>query len=130
MSAEDAYERKRREPHSPDTAIVCPSYLTSQRDKREFERYAEMLDRLHVWSELDAEELARYVMAEHAYEDYMRMLRKAIRDKDTAEASRIQRLEIAQAEQARKSASALGMTITSRCKLVVPIPNNDEALDV
>jgi P27 family predicted phage terminase small subunit len=130
MSAEDAYERKRREPHSPDTAIVCPPYVTLKRDQREFERYAEMLDRLHVWSELDADELARYVMAEHSYEDYMRMLRKAIHEKDTNEASRIQRLEIAQAEQARKSASALGMNITSRCKLVVPTPNDDESLDV
>ena len=129
MSAETAYERARREPHSPDTAISPPDYLTDAHDIREFERYAEMLDHLHVWSELDADELARYVSAEAAYRDYVRQLRAAIRSGDVSEMGRIQRLEIAQAEQARKSASALGMTITSRCKLVVPTPNDDE-LDV
>ena len=127
--AEDIYDRARREPHSPDTAISPPEYLTDEHDVYEFERYAEMLDRLHVWSELDADELARYVSAESAYRDYVRQLRAAIRSGDVSEMGRIQRLEIAQAEQARKSASALGMTITSRCKLVVPIPNDDE-LDV
>jgi P27 family predicted phage terminase small subunit len=130
MSAEDIYERKRREPHSPDTAIICPTYLTTKKEQHEFERYAEMLDRLHVWSELDADELARYIIAEQAYENYAKRLRKVIREQDLAQAQSIQRLEIAQAEQARKSASALGMTITSRCKLVVPTPNDDEALDV
>ena len=129
LGAETAYERARREPHSPDTAISPPEYLTDKHDVREFERYAEMLDHLHVWSELDADELARYVSAESAYRDYVRQLRAAIRSGDVSEMGRIQRLEIAQAEQARKSASALGMTITSRCKLVVPTPNDDE-LDV
>ena len=129
MSAETAYERARREPHSPDTAISPPEYLTDEHDIREFERYAEMLDHLHVWSELDADELARYVTAEAAYRDYVRQLRAAIRSGDVSEMGRVQRLEVAQAEQARKSASALGMTITSRCKLVVPTPNDDE-LDV
>ena len=129
LGAETAYERARREPHSPDTAISPPDYLTDAHDVREFERYAEMLDHLHVWSELDADELARYVSVEAAYRDYVRQLRAAIRSGDVSEMGRIQRLEIAQAEQARKSASALGMTLTSRCKLVVPTPNDDE-LDV
>ena len=129
LGAETAYERARREPHSPDTAISPPEYLTDEHDVREFERYAEMLDHLHVWSELDADELARYVSAESTYRDYVRKLRAAIRSGDVSEMGRIQRMEIAQAEQARKSASALGMTITSRCKLVVPTPNDDE-LDV
>lgn len=128
-TTEEVYERARREPHSPDTAISPPEYLSDAHDIREFERYAEMLDHLHVWSELDADELARYVSAESAYRDYVRQLRAAIRSGDVSEMGRIQRLEIAQAEQARKSASALGMTITSRCKLVVPTPNDDE-LDV
>ena len=127
--AEYIYDRARREPHSPDTAISPPEYLTDEHDVYEFERYAEMLDRLHVWSELDADELARYVTAEAAYRDYVRQLRAAIRSGDVSEMGRVQRLEVAQAEQARKSASALGMTITSRCKLVVPTPNDDE-LDV
>lgn len=130
LGAEQAYERRRREPHSPDTAIVCPAYITDSDAQREFERYAEMLDRLRVWSELDADELARYVMAEQAYEAYMLQLIAAIASGDVDKASEIQKLEIAQSEQARKSAAALGMTITSRCKLVVPTPNDDESLDV
>ena len=116
---DESYERKRREPHSPDTAIVPPDYLKTKRDRSEFQR-----------SELDADELARYIVAERTYESYVPKLKRAIQSGDVDEATKLQRLEVAQAEQARKSASALGMNITSRCKLVVPVPNDDEYCDV
>ena len=65
----------------------------------------------------DADCLARYVVSEHLYESFTTKLVSLEKPND------IKTLQIAQDRafrQAHTCASALGLTVTSRCKLVVP----------
>lgn len=110
--------------------IVPPSYLTAAQ-KRHFREIAEALDRIGIMGETDTETLARYIVSEELY-------RQAVRDaRDFRKHSKIPSDAEEAAEyavlldkldkrieryfrQANTSASALGLTISSRCRLVVP----------
>lgn len=118
--------------------IVPPSYLTSTQ-KKHFLKLAGQLSKLKIMGETDCETLARYVIAEDAYEGAVRDMRKASKDKpdkQTCEAEgknyleeletyfkmydAIVRRQDRMCDQASTLARDLGLTISSRCKLVVP----------
>ena len=118
-------ERERREseetfvpPEYRDVEI--PEYLLQWPDLVSvFDRYVEMLRALlkNNFGQPDADCLARYVVSEHLYESFTTKLVSLEKPND------IKTLQIAQDRafrQAHTCASALGLTVTSRCKLVVP----------
>ena len=121
--------------------ILAPSYLTAQQ-KKQFYKIADQLQKLELLGETDCETLARYVTAEALYESAVKELRRLAKDRpkeeDFAEREDFFRVmalwydaqETADKrqdryfKQAHTAASALGLTISSRCKLIVP--NRDE----
>lgn len=106
--------------------VEVPDYLFQWPDLvKEFDRYAEMLSGVmpENFGQLDADCLARYVVSEHLFEDFTARLVTC--DK----ASDIKNLHIAQDRafrQAHACAAALGLTVTSRCRLVVPGAGDDD----
>ena len=110
-----------------------PKYLTATEKKR-FIKIAEQLDKLGILGETDTETLARYVTAQGQYEKITRELRKVLNNgpdatsptyleelnvwMDTQE--RLAKMQNRFFTQAQTSASALGLTISSRCKLIAP----------
>ena len=106
--------------------VSPPGYLDKWPEiRREFERYAEMLSALMPdnFGQPDADCLARYVVSESLYERYTSDLM------EESDPLNIKNLQIAQDrafKQAQACASALGLTVTARCKLVVPERSEDD----
>ena len=104
----------------PD-GIAPPKYLTAKQ-KHEFERVAAQLCKLKVMGETDCDCLARYLIAQDMYI----AMTKKLREKETIDDPVIFKFYAEQQEryyrQCERTAAALGLTISSRCKLVAPQP--------
>ena len=110
--------------------IRPPAYLTAKQ-KRRFEELAEQLEKLSILGETDTETLARYITAEELYQQAVRDIRSAQKCRpksgDLEEmavwAAMMEKLDKRQERyfrQAQTAAASLGLTITARCRLVVP----------
>ena len=111
--------RRASEVRPLDGEIMPPDYLTKkQRD--EFDKIAGQLRELKIMGETDVDALARYVVANGFYIESVKKLRsKEVRDDPELFESWL-KIQERFFKQARASASDLGLTISSRCKLVVP----------
>lgn len=124
-------ERLAAEVQPVEGEIVAPSYLTAAQ-KRQFDKLAGQLKKLKIMGETDCDALARYVTAQSLYEQAVKDLRAIQRQRPkemdpqalTVWANMLNKLDKRQdryAKQAHTFATALGLTITGRCKLVVPV---------
>jgi P27 family predicted phage terminase small subunit len=99
--------------------IDPPSYLTATQ-KREFEKLAKELVRLNIFSNLDVDGLARYIDSKDQYIKLVKLLRKTKPADDFKTYSQMQRSKNSLFNECRAAANDLGLTITSRLKLVMP----------
>lgn len=113
--------------------IIAPSFLTAKQ-KEAFYKIAAQLEKLEVMGETDCDTLARYIVAQGLYEQAVKDLRTVQKqrpkgtDADLAAmeqwAAMLESLDKRQEryfKQAQTAAAALGLTISSRCKLVAPV---------
>ena len=86
---------------------------------------------LSVWTEellaadmgaaqLDRDTVGRYLVAQHQFTAACRMVQDALDQEDPDLVNKWTRAQKSYFEQARACANDLGLTITSRCRLVVP----------
>lgn len=123
--------------------ITAPAYLTAKQ-KKHFDKIAGQLAKIKVMGETDVDTLARYVVAETQYQEATKELRKLAKERPTRDEGDFFALleiwsaaqEVADKRQERyfKQASALardlGLTISSRCKLQVPVqPEPDKPVN-
>lgn len=102
-----------------------PAYLT-KKQKDEFKKIAAQLSELKIMGETDVDALARYVVAQTFYINAVKKLRsKEVRD-DPELLDQWLKIQEKFFKQARSSATDLGLTISSRCKLVVPATEKTE----
>lgn len=99
--------------------IEAPSYLTAAQ-KREFDKISKELVRLKIFSNLDIDGLARYIDSRDQYIKIVRLLRKAKPEDDFKAYAQIQRSKNLLFNECRSAAADIGLTITSRLKLVIP----------
>lgn len=114
--------------------IVAPTYLT-KKQKDEFNEIADKLIALDIFSNLDIDNLARYIDSKTQYIQLIRDLKKVksvttISDEEgkaitvaNEDYPKLQRVKNALFNECRAAASDLGLTITSRLKLVIPESN-------
>ena len=114
-------ERAEAEISAPADSIVPPDFLTAKQKKR-FNEIAADLQAIGIMANIDAPALARYVVSEDQYEKLTRIVRKILsRTKDVPEyLSKLLTSQDKLFKQCRAAASDLGMTITSRCRIVIP----------
>lgn len=134
MTKAEIEERRNSEVKAPSNAITPPKYLNTKQRKR----FKELRDQLLAIGEngiianVDAAALARYVVAEMQYEvttKQLQQLQEVILDpEDTDRMSAhygmielISRNQDRLFKQCRTAAADLGLTITSRCKISVPV---------
>lgn len=130
LTKDEIEERRSSEVQGIPDGIAAPSFLTPKQ-KKQFNLIADQLQRLGIMGETDNDTLARYVTAQSLYEQAVKDLRGVQRDRpkdataeqmlvwaDTLDTldKRVDRYY----KQAQNAAAALGLTISSRCKLVVP----------
>lgn len=135
-------EAKKRLEHEekmrgPTENIKPPTYLTAVQ-KREFNEIAEKLVALNIFSELDIDSLARYLDSKFQYVQLVKELKK-VKPTEVIEQEngkkitianedypKLQRTKNALFTECRSAAADLGLTITSRLKLVIPEPPEKE----
>ena len=132
-------EQRRNEEVTPCADdLTPPSYLTAA-EKRRFEKLAGQLTKIKIMGETDVETLARYVSAQTFYEKATKDLRKLDREQPKRDDydnkddyyfaldlwsrsyEAMVKLQDRYFKQATASARELGLTISSRCKLVAPV---------
>ena len=137
-------ERRASEVAPATDGIEPPGYLTAAQ-KKHFVKLAGQLQKIKIMGETDCDTLARYVVAETQYQAAVKELRKLAKDRPKKDDPRFdtpndyyhavetwyitQEAADRRQEKYFKQASALardlGLTISSRCKLQVPV--KDEA---
>lgn len=118
-------EKARREAEEIKTPVAetakPPKWLPEEL-KKEFRSIGKKLIALGIYSDLDGDCLGRYLMAQHQYLLATEEAEKALTapTKNVTGADNWGRVQERYARQARNHAADLGLTITSRCRLVIP----------
>lgn len=99
--------------------ITAPEFLTAKQ-KKEFQKYADQLKKLKIMGETDVDALARFIVANDDYKHVVRQMRKPEVRNDPDLFGKWSRIQDIHYKQCRSSANDLGLTISSRCKLVIP----------
>lgn len=115
----DIEERRAQEIEVPFKDIEAPAYLTGSLVD-EFYDYAYKLLEIGVMTELDEDSLARYLISKQHYLKYSNLVTKAIQRGEVENSAKLITAQDKLYKQVRVAAADLGLTITSRCKLVVP----------
>jgi len=162
LTKDEIEERKEQEIEVPFVDIEPPEYLKGKKRIAEFNHYADMLLKIGIFTELDVDVLAQYILAKELYLTYTKQLEKVMSkanivhkwavvdelaskcdDSGTLEhlvalleklcrrqrgedATTLMGLQDKAFKQCMSCAKELGLTVTSRCKLVVPTPPDDE----
>ncbi|MGY8620318.1 phage terminase small subunit P27 family [Bacillus safensis] len=131
LTKKEIEERREQEIKAPDDKVKAPSYLPKDL-KREFKKIADELKNIGIITNLDVDALARFLFARKQYLQITEIILKTpvITDVEDEDGNRI---EVASQKysdllinqdklfkQCRQASSDLGLTISSRCKLVIP----------
>ena len=131
-------ERRATEVQPCMDGIEPPAYLTAAQKKR-FVKLATQLQKIKIMGETDCETLSRYITAQTQYEKATKALRGMKPPKPTGDEEAdmilmadyykneemVAKLQDRYFKQAHTSATALGLTISSRCKLEVPVKEEE-----
>lgn len=90
--------------------IKPPEYLKGEKQIEKFHHFAALLENVGLFSELEADCLARYIMSEQLYLQYTAQLTRLIKDNDIAAIATIQGLQDRAFSQCQKCAKDLGLS--------------------
>lgn len=126
LTKEEIAERRAREVQVPFTDIKPPKYLNAKQ-KRVFKELAGKLLAIKIYTELDADTLARYIIAQDLYIAYTESVNKLLVDDeaDLEDLKKVQGMQDKAFRQAQSTARDLGLTISSRCRLEVPVKEEE-----
>ncbi|WP_434685481.1 phage terminase small subunit P27 family [Bacillus velezensis] len=131
LTKQEIEERRAQEVKAPNDKVKAPSYLPKDL-KREFKKIADELKNIGIMTNLDVDALARFLFAQKQYLEMTEVLLETpitalVEDDDG------NKFEVANKtysdllinqdklfKQCRQGSSDLGLTISSRCKLVIP----------
>lgn len=123
LTKKEIEERRVQEIKAPNDKVEPPSYLPDEL-KKEFNRIANELIDIEIMSNLDCEALARFIVSESQYQKVsQRILKMKTIGPTYMELIKTQEKLF---KMCRQSANDLGLTISSRCKLVVPKKEDDK----
>jgi len=162
LTKDEIFERKEQEVEVPFLDVMPPDYLKGKKRIAEFNHYANMLLKIGIFTELDVDILAQYILAKELYLTYTKQLEKVMakanivhkwaviddlamlcdegdtldelkkllekicRRQRGEDATTLMNLQDKAFKQCLACAKELGLTVTGRCKLVVPTPPDDE----
>ena len=124
LTKAEILERQAREIKPITDNIIAPAYLT-KKQKEEFYKISSQLEKLKIMGETDVDALARYITANDFYVNAVKQLRKSEVKNDPMLFDAWSKIQERYFKQCRASANDLGLSISSRCKLVVPEANKE-----
>lgn len=119
LTKKEIQERRDSEVKPVTDNIIAPAFLT-KKQKGEFERISAQLQKLKIMGETDVDALARYIVANDFYINAVKQMRKTEVKNDPILFDKWAKIQERYFKQCRASANDLGLSISSRCKLVVP----------
>lgn len=119
LTQAEIQERRDREIKPLTDNIVAPDYL-SKKQKEEFNKIADQLIKLKIMGETDNDALARYIIAKDLYVKLSKQITRAEILRNPVLLDKYLKNQDKLFKQCRASANDLGLSISSRCKLVVP----------
>ena len=123
FSKAEIEERKAKEVKANTDNIKPPTYLSDELIPN-FEYIANQLTDIGIMTNLDCEVLARYVMLENQFQQISsKLLQLNIDDEEYYKFCNLQEKIF---KQVRQVGNDLGLSISSRCKLVVPSKEKEE----
>ena len=126
-----AEEAKRRagEVHvDPPKTVKVPKWLPADL-KKDYRALGRKLLAVGLYTDLDADNLGRYLVAQHQYQLAMQEAEDALARRDSEGADSWGKIQERYFKQARNCANDMGLTVSSRCRLVLPPeeePEEDE----
>lgn len=124
-------EKRRKEEISINARkedVKPPGYLGENLAK-EFDKIAKKLLDIGIMTELDNDCLARYLLSKQLYLKYTSFLTEAIGKSKISNIERYMNLQDKAFKQCRAAASDLGLSISSRCKLIMPNIEKEEKVN-
>ena len=126
-------ERKKTEVTAPADNVKPPAFL-SKKEREKFEEIAKQLTDLKIMSNLDCDVLGRYIKAETEYIKVTKQVQKIkfVPDKNSdvpeqaqineqyARYNALSKIQNRLMKACNENARELGLTISSRCRLVIP----------
>ncbi|HWS43307.1 MAG TPA: phage terminase small subunit P27 family [Pseudoflavonifractor sp.] len=113
-------EREAQEVKAPPvTSLDPPSYLPASLAEK-FRKLAPVLIHMGVLSEVDGDCLARYLIAESNYLRVTSRLTSALNTGNLQDADKWSAMQDRFFKQCRAAGSDLGLTVSGRCRLVLP----------
>lgn len=122
----DEIEERRKSEVKPLTDDIAPPSFLTKKQKVEFNKISDQLQRLKIMSETDGDTLARYIVANTFYVNAVRKLRSRNVKDNPVLFEKWLKIQEKMFNQARACANDLGLSISSRCKLVVPAAEKTE----
>lgn len=113
-------ERRDREVHVPPPERVEPPPWLPKKLHAEFMEIGEILRRAGLYTGLDRDALGQYFLARERWQRADRLASRAIRDQDEKQAREWTGVQGTYFRQCRQCAEALGLSISSRCRLALP----------
>ena len=128
LSEREYEEKKNSEVQVPFTDVTPPECLTTKKQKEEFDEIAGKLVAIGIFTELDEDALARYILSKELYLTYTQKLKTILKDEeaDLRDIAALQTLQDKAFRQCVTSANELCLNISSRAKLVIPKPLDNE----
>ena len=138
LSQAEIEERKEREV-KPETLkrVKIPECIKSKKAKEEYKKIAKELIKLDIFSLLDVDSLARFILSREQYLAIMdQVSNTSLMLEDNSVNSEYERLTTLANKyftMCRQTAGDCGLTITSRCKIILPkkkeVDSNDDLFD-
>ena len=125
LTKAEIQERKEREIKPVTDDIIAPDYLT-KKQKDTFYKLSSQLEKLKIMGETDVDALARYIVANDSYVHATKQLRKTEVKNDPMKYESWSKIQERNFKMVRASANDLGLSMSSRCKLVVPGANKED----
>lgn len=123
--AEEAERRAGEIQAPPPESCDAPQWLPKKLHK-EFSAMAERLADLSLYSDFDQDVLGQYYLCRDRWQAADKKAAKAIRSGNDEQARAWTTVQGAYFKQARQCAESMGLSVSSRCKLVVPRGMDDE----
>ena len=118
QAEEDA--RRDREVHVPSPEQAVPPRWLGKKFHKEFREIGEILRTAGLYTELDRDVLGQFLVARERWVRADKLASAAIRKKDEKLAREWTGVQGSYFKQCRQCAEAMGLSISSRCRLVVP----------
>ena len=122
LTKEEIETRRKEELDVPTDMIEAPDYLT-KKQRESFDEIAHTLVDLGIMTNLDCDALAGYVVARDGWVMAGKKLRSTAVRNNPIDFDRWTKIEDRYRKQMRSAAGDLGLTITSRGKIVAPVKN-------